>query len=120
MGRHKGLGKREGTLDSRNPVKIAWMIRQRVLRNLLKRYRQLRKIDIHLYRELYLKSKGNVFKNKRVLIDYIHKAKFEASRKKFLLEEFNRKRDKGKLSRIKKIDKFNKKMKNIYQNYEIN
>ena len=92
------------------------MIKQRVLRSLLKKYRLSGKIDRHLYRELYLKSKGNVFKNKRVLIDYIHKAKFETVRKKNLLEEFNKKREKQKAIRLKKVEKFNQKMEEIYKN----
>ena len=104
-GRHTGTGKRKGTREARMPSKVLWIRRQRVLRRLLKKYRETKKIDNKQYHKFYVKSKGNMFKNKRVLIEAIHKDKTEYTKAKTLLEQQEARKAKARLNRERKAEK---------------
>ncbi|KAL2485756.1 60S ribosomal protein L19-2 [Abeliophyllum distichum] len=85
-GRHSGYGKRKGTREARLPTKVLWMRRMRVLRRLLRKYRESKKIDKHMYHDIVST-----------------KSKAEKAREKTLSDQFEAKRAKNKASRERKF-----------------
>ena len=102
-GRHTGIGKRIGGREARMPTKILWTRRQRILRRVLSRFRDAGKIDKHMHSELYAMAKGNTFKNKRVLIEYIWQEREKVARQKAAEAMMMAKKEKAQALRAKRV-----------------
>ena len=76
-GQRKGPGRKKGKATSTLSSKHRWMMKIRPMRKELKRLRDEGKITRQIYRELYLKAKGNAFRNTAHLKTYIAERKLE-------------------------------------------
>ncbi len=70
-GRQKGRGRRKGKKYSRLTQKDRWMSKIRVQRSFLKELKEKDYLSTVNYRELYNKSKGGFFRNKRHIKLYL-------------------------------------------------
>jgi large subunit ribosomal protein L19e len=102
-GRHQGTGCKKGARNARMPSKVLATRRTRVLRRLLKRYRDSKKINKHIYHKLYLGAKGNQFKNKNTLIEAVHKLKAEKIRQAEVEAQREARRAKNTIRKEKRI-----------------
>ncbi len=108
-GRHMGLGKRKGAQNARLPVKVLWLRRMRVLRRMLKKYREQSKIDRNLYHELYAQVKGNKYKTKKQLMEVVHRLKAEKARVQAISEQARVAKEKADARRQKVADRSERK-----------
>ena len=74
-GRRQGHGSRKGTAKARLNTKTKWVTKIRGLRAQLQKLRTEGRLEGKVFRSLYLKSKGNFFRNKRHLMLYIDQNK---------------------------------------------
>ncbi|RLI96486.1 MAG: 50S ribosomal protein L19e [Candidatus Aenigmatarchaeota archaeon] len=79
--RRKGPGSRKGSVGARKKKKELWMKRIRALRRLLKELRDQGKIEKKTYTKLYLMAKGNMFRSKKHLLNYLKENSLLKSKK---------------------------------------
>ncbi|MHA2502353.1 MAG: 50S ribosomal protein L19e [Candidatus Kariarchaeaceae archaeon] len=70
-GQRRGPGSRKGTANARNNSKRTWINKIRAQRKYLTQLREEGYISPNTYRTLYLQAKGNLFRSRRYLYNYI-------------------------------------------------
>lgn len=70
-GQRSGPGRKKGKATSKLSSKDRWMMKIRPMRKELRKLRDEGKLAPKVYRELYLKAKGNAFRNTAHLRTYI-------------------------------------------------
>lgn len=86
-GRHMGLGKRKGTKNARFAQRDIWIKNIRSMRATLKSMKNAGELVGEEYRHYKQQAKGNLFKNKNVMVDVILRKKAEAERLKELEQQ---------------------------------
>lgn len=79
-GQRSGPGRKKGKATSKLSGKERWMMKIRPMRKELGKLRDEGKISPRVYRELYLKAKGNAFRNTAHLKTYISERKLEGAK----------------------------------------
>ena len=78
-GQRKGPGRKKGKSTAKLSKKQRWSMKIRPMRKELRKLRDEGKITARTYRELYLKAKGNAFRNTAHLRTYITENRLEVS-----------------------------------------
>lgn len=71
QGRYRSPGSKKGTLKARSNPKEQWKTKVRSLRKALLLHKLKKEVTGELYKECYLKIKGNWFRNKKHLEQFI-------------------------------------------------
>ncbi len=79
-GRQRGAGTRKGSPTSRLSRKARWVSKIRLQRKVIQDLRLKNEITHVTYRDLYMKSKGGFFRNKRHLELYITEHKLRVTK----------------------------------------
>ena len=74
-GRRRGPGSRKGTRHAILSKKKRWSIKIRAQRKFLRALKESKEVTRSLYRQLYLKAKGGVFRSKAHIQNFIDQVK---------------------------------------------